>query len=125
MHPFLAGVALALSCLAAAAGTPAPAPASPAPPAPASSTWLCSLSHDLVRLVCVADDAPLAVSDPAPATTAVVNGTRFPLDPRRLWVVEMWSPATEPERVAELARATMCYRSPGCSVVMSGPLARR
>jgi len=99
----------------------------------AQTTWVCSLSHDLVRLVCLADDAPgdaaaaasAVTAAAAPAVTATVNGTRFPLDPRRLWTVELWSPATEPERVAELARATICYRSPGCSVVMSGPLARR
>ena len=49
-------------------------------------------------------------------TTAVVNGTRFPLEPERTWFVEMWSPPTEPEFVELLARATICYRSPGCSV---------
>jgi hypothetical protein len=71
-----------------------------------------------VRLVCVADAAPGA---PAPATNAVVNGTAFPLDPRRLYSVELWSPPTEPAFVEQLARATICYRSPRCEVVMTLP----
>lgn len=96
------------------------------PAACATTTWLCSLAEGLTRLVCVADDDDLrdaaAAAEP-PATTAVVRGTRFPLDPRRHWVVDMWSPATDNERVAFLARATICYRSPDCEVVMAEVLA--
>lgn len=83
-----------------------------APATPAASAWSCALSGDLVRLVCDAD-APTA--EPA-AAVATVHGTAFPLDPRRRWVVDLWSPPTEPEMVERLARATICYRSPGCSV---------
>jgi hypothetical protein len=93
-------------------------------PVPAqATTWLCGLSEDLVRLVCVVDSDPLddALASPgSPATTtAVVNGTRFPLDPRTVYSVDLWSPPTEVASVALLARATICYRSPGCQVVMS------
>ena len=75
--------------------------------------WLCGQSDDLTRFVCVADvDETVAVRAPAASTT--VRGTRFPLDRRRAYAVEMWSPATEPAWVEQLARATICYRSPGC-----------
>ena len=34
----------------------------------------------------------------------------------------MWSPPTEADFVALLARATICYRSPGCEVTLApGP----
>jgi hypothetical protein len=82
--------------------------------------WQCALSPDLVRLECVADP----IAPPAGATTtAVVNGTRFPLDPARRWVVDLWSPPSDGERVLQLARATICYRSPGCEVRMTLPAA--
>ncbi len=80
--------------------------------------WICSLAADATRLICVADADPLAASGAAPAPAAVVNGTSFPLDPRRVYSVDLWSPATDMEFVAQLARATICYRSPGCSVVV-------
>jgi hypothetical protein len=88
------------------------------PPAGAQSTatWACTLSDDLVRLHCASDDAAVPQ-----ATTATVNGTAFPLDPRRRWVVDLWSPPTEFEFVERLARATICYRSPGCSVTLAAP----
>jgi hypothetical protein len=86
-----------------------------------ATLWHCGLSPDLVRLECVAD--PLAPAAMAPAATAVVNGTRFPLDPARRWVVDLWSPPTETERVLQLARATVCYRSPGCEVQLTLPAA--
>lgn len=90
-----------------------------APPAQAGTVWLCGLSGDLTRIVCVADP-PLAEADAAPPpATGRVGGTRFPLDPRRQWTVDLWSPATDPGPVAELARATLCWRSPGCEVVMN------
>lgn len=91
-------------------------------PTPASATtWLCGLSEDLVRLVCVVDSDPLDLA-PAPEAakpTAVVNGTRFPLDPRTVYSVDLWSPPTELASVTLLARATICYRSPDCQVVMA------
>ncbi len=43
-----------------------------------ATAWACTLSDDLVRLHCAADETA------APqAPTATVNGTPFPLDPRR------------------------------------------
>ena len=111
---YFLGLALAGSLLPASAG---------------ATTWLCGLSEDLVRLVCVVDSDPLeALSDTESGTlppgaaarlTAVVNGTRFPLDPRSVYSVDRWSPPTEVASVALLARATICYRSPGCQVVMA------
>jgi hypothetical protein len=44
-------------------------------------------------------------------TIDVVNGTRFPLDPRRI--------STDPAFVDTLAQATICYRSPGCAVTFT------
>jgi hypothetical protein len=88
----------------------------------AGTVWLCGLSDDLVRLVCVADDD--AVPDPdrsAVAPTAQVKGTRFPLDPRGRWTVDLWSPPDEAEPVRLLARSTICYRSPDCEVLVHLP----
>lgn len=100
--------ALALAAALAACTLPSPARA--------GTHWACALSEDAVRLVCVADAERHAVADEAPAALlAVVNGTRFPLDPRRRHVVDLWSPPTEPAFVEQLAQATLCYRSPGCS----------
>lgn len=103
--------------------------------------WQCALSADLTRLHCVAATATTRV---APGSTAQgstvpenpsaegaappvsVRGTRFPLDTRRTWTVEMWSPADDGEFVAQLARATICYRTPRCQVEVDlGALARR
>lgn len=94
--------------------------------APAPTHWVCALSQDLVRLLCqtITDPRDVAASEtedttaasPRSSVTAVVNGTRFPLDGARVWTVELWSPPSEPEFVSLLARATICYRSPGCSV---------
>lgn len=100
-----------------------------APAAQAETHWLCGLSEDALRLVCLADADPAAAAGPAPALRTVVHGTAFPLDPRRRWVVELWSPPTETAFVEQLARATVCYRSPDCSVSLapwrSGPVAAR
>jgi hypothetical protein len=86
------------------------------------TVWLCGLSANLTRVVCVADVDPATDLDTAAAVpTAQVNGTRFPLDRRGRWTVDLWSPATDPESVTLLARATICYRSPGCNVVMTLP----
>lgn len=99
-----------------AAGLLAAAP----PPAAATTHWLCGLNAELTRLVCVADDDPLQPATEA-TTTAQVRGTRFPLDPRQRWVVDFWSPPTEAAAVELLARATLCFRSPGCSVSVALP----
>ena len=100
--------------LAAAAVLPAPTRA--------DTHWRCQLSHDLVRLVCRADAAqPVAADVRTVAPTAQVNGTRFPLDPSRPWTVDLWTPPTERDRVELLARATICYRSPGCTVSLAWP----
>jgi len=87
------------------------------------TTWLCGLSADTLRLVCVADAGPQDVHETAPRTVAVVNGTAFPLDPRRQYTVDLHAPAGEMEFVEQLARATMCYRTPACSVAFVGPRA--
>ena len=90
----------------------------------AAPHWLCSVSHAGTQLICVADlDAADAATATAPAaSSAIVNGTRFPLDPARTYTVEMWSPPADAEFVALLARATICYRSPGCQVTLApGP----
>lgn len=85
----------------------------------AQAHWLCALSEDAVRLVCVADASPQPAAEAAPALTAVVNGTGFPLDARRQYTVDLWSPPTDLTFVEQLARATICYRSPGCQVTLA------
>ena len=109
-----------------------------APATAFAAEWLCHLSSDAVRLVCVAEppgpeaglpETPAVAGTPAaaattgtgaasPPITAVVNGTRFPLDTARMWFVELWSPPNERADVERLARATICYRSPGCTVTV-------
>lgn len=91
-------------------------------PAPAATHWRCSLSEDAVRLWCAADPAdpapgPVAESPTPPVAT--VRGTRFPLDPAGVYAVELWTPPSDPEWLALLARATICYRSPGCTVSLA------
>lgn len=90
-------------------------------PVHADTHWRCELSRDLVRLVCRADAPPPAATPVVPVTTAQVHGTRFPLDPSRPWTVDLWTPPTERDRVELLARATICYRSPGCTVSLAWP----
>ena len=87
----------------------------------ADTVWLCGLSADATRIVCIADDDPLAAPAAAAGQTALVRGTAFPLDPRRRWTVDLWSVPTDLAFVEQLAKATICYRSPGCSVVFAGP----
>jgi hypothetical protein len=91
----------------------------------ASAHWVCNVSEAGTQLICVADAEPsidaAAKADPG-FVTAMVKGTRFPLDPARIYRVDMWSPPTDAEFVALLARATICYRSPGCQVTLApGP----
>jgi hypothetical protein len=89
------------------------------PFASAETLWLSSLTEDRVRLACVADVGPEQTSvQKSPGTTTRVNGTAFPLDPARLYIVDLWSPPTEMEFVEQLANATICYRSPGCRAVL-------
>jgi hypothetical protein len=90
----------------------------------AAPHWLCSVSHAGTELICIADvdAADTGAAAPPAAPTAFVKGTKFPLDPARVYTVDMWSPPTDPEFVALLARATICYRSPGCQVTLApGP----
>ena len=89
----------------------------------AGVAWVCGLSDAGTRLFCVADIDPTANdASPPGVTTAVVNGTRFPLDAKRIHTVDLWSPPTEPDFVRLLAAATICYRSPDCQVTVSpGP----
>ena len=104
----------------------------PVPPAVATTVWLCNLSEEATRLHCVADGDPQDGAMPAAqagpsagggaAATAVVGGTRFPLDRRQRWTVELWSPFSgEPDWLRLLARATLCYRSPGCEAIVHLP----
>lgn len=92
-------------------------------PVVADTVWVCGLSHEGVRLHCIAEDDPSldAVADPRTATVSV-RGTRFPLDTRRQWMVDLWTPPSDPAFVGLLARATICYRTPDCQVIMApGP----
>ena len=87
------------------------------------AAWVCGLSDAGTRLICVAGPEPAAAAAAAaPATTAVVNGMRFPLDVARVYTCDLWSPPTDAEFVHLLARATICYRSPDCQVTLApGP----
>lgn len=116
--PVVAGAPSAPSALAAVAFAATFA----ATPVHAATDWLCSLSGDGVRLVCVADDDPRAeaAAQALPAApTAVVRGTRFPLDRRQVYAVDLFSPPDDEAWVGLLARSTICYRSPGCSVILA------
>lgn len=96
--------------------------------------WHCVLSADLTRLHCnAASPEPAAMpvaatgadtasataastSSPPPAPVVEVRGTRFPLDPRGTWTVDLWTPPSDGAFVEQLARATICYRTPRCQV---------
>lgn len=84
-------------------------------PARADTHWLCGLTEAATQLACVADVDPSESVAAAPPV-ASVRGTPFPLDVRRRWVVDLWSPPTEHAFVEQLARATLCYRTLRCSV---------
>ncbi len=90
-------------------------------PARAATTWLCGLDDSATRLVCVADVDPAEPASVPATPTAMVKGTAFPLDPRERYVVELWTVPSEMAFVEQLARATICYRSPGCEVVVNAP----
>lgn len=72
-----------------------------------------------MRLACVADADPSSAGEPPPAPLLSVNGTSFPLDPRRVYFVDLWSPPTEMGFLEQLAKSTICFRSPSCKVVMT------
>jgi hypothetical protein len=91
----------------------------------AQTLWLCVLSEDAVQLVCVAEADPLDAVEAAPSTQTLVNGTAFPLDPRRQYRIDLWSPPTEMDFVEQLAQASLCHRSAGCRAVVAGRLASR
>lgn len=94
--------------------------------ASAQTLWLCVLSEDAVRLVCVAETDPLDafeagdVGNVAPPAQAVVNGIAFPLDPKRSYSIDLWSPPTEMDFVEQLAQSSLCHRSAGCRAVVAG-----
>ena len=105
LRVLMAGLGLGAACLPAGAGT----------------HWLCGLSQEGVRLVCVADPGvdDLADADPAPSKPAsgpVGGGTRFPLDASDVYTVELWSVPDDAQWLELLARSTICFRSPGCTV---------
>jgi hypothetical protein len=82
-----------------------------------SLTWDCVLSAAGTRLECRAEAGDDGAVAAAPAPLALVNGTRFPLDPARAYHVPLWAPPNDDaEFVLLLARATICFRSPGCRV---------
>ena len=98
------------------------AAAAPARADTARTVWLCGVADNGVQLVCVADVEPGADEVAAAAAPAAsVRGTRFPLDPRRRWLVDFWSPGAERDRLELLARATNGHRSPGCDVILTAP----
>lgn len=76
--------------------------------------WMCHLSDHATRLVCVAEEDPARPVAAAAVSPTVVRGTRFPLNPRGTYTVDLWSPATDRDFTAELAQATLCYRTPDC-----------
>ena len=88
--------------------------------ASAQTLWLCVLSEDAVRLVCVAETDPLDAVEATLPAQAVVNGTAFPLDPKRSYSIDLWSPPTEMDFVEQLAQSSLCHRSPGCRAVVAG-----
>lgn len=94
-----------------------------AAPVRAETVWLCGLSEELTRLVCVADvGEPSADRDPAPARaeSVRVRGNEYPLDPHREWTINFYSVPNDLDDVEKLASATICHRSQQCSVIMGG-----
>lgn len=85
-----------------------------------STEWLCNLSEDLVNLICVADVDLASVAPVAAAETArsVVRGTAYPLDATLEYRISLWSPPSDPEWIATLAQATICYRTTDCEVML-------
>lgn len=86
----------------------------------AGTHWLCGLSQDLVRLICVADPDG-AEPDAVPVVQRTVRGVKYPLDPRQQYSVDIWAAPDELERVERLAKATICHRDASCQVTFSAP----
>lgn len=86
----------------------------------AGTHWLCGLSQDLVRLICVADPDSME-PDTAPVVQRTVRGVKYPLDPRQQYSVDIWAAPDELERVERLAKATICHRDASCQVTFSAP----
>lgn len=90
------------------------------PESHAQTVWLCRLTEDAVRLACVAEFDPANATERAPGASTNINGTSFPLDPRRMYFIDLWSPPTDMAFVEELAQATVCFRSDGCKAITLG-----
>lgn len=89
-----------------------------------AADWLCNLSQDVEHLVCLADidlfdDGVAAGPTVAAALPVVLRGNRYPLDNRRIYVIALWGPPSEIERLEQLAQSAICFRSPACTVTMS------
>ena len=85
----------------------------------AETIWICALDSGWANLQCVADEDPTGAKGEAVTTGAVAQGTSFPLDTRRQYLVPLWTPATDAGMLRELADATMCYRTPDCRAVLA------
>ena len=89
-------------------------------PAMAGTHWMCGLSQEGVRLVCVADPDDMADAEPAkpaPGRGAVV--ARHPISAGRQRCLHRSSSGVCPTTRSGWSswqRATICYRSPGCTV---------
>ncbi len=88
----------------------------------AAADWLCNLSEDVEHLVCLADidlfDDPVTAGTAA-AVPVMYRGNRYPLDKRKIYVIALWGPPSEMERLEQLAQSAICFRSPACTVTLS------
>jgi hypothetical protein len=92
-----------------------------APRGEAGTNWFCELTPDGMRVSCRAETRTTS-AEPAPASQKTsVNGTEFPLDAGRRWVVDLFAVPDDLQRLELLTRATICYRSPECSVLLVTP----
>lgn len=104
-------------------------------PAQADTLWICALTPAQTRLVCLADadlaqdpataDPVTALPGPPSTTTTtaaptLVRGQRYPLDVRRRYEIDLLGPAADLDLVEQLARGTLCLRTPGCQVLLTG-----
>ncbi len=91
--------------------------------------WNCGLSPDLRRLHCEAGpeaDGPAAraASDALEVTpnAATGRGVSCPLDPRRRWVIDLWSVSSDPEFVRLRARSVAVLAPRGLHAAIDGPV---
>lgn len=98
-----------------------------AAPITAVTHWLCGLSSEMAQLVCVAEPCLTAAvkAESRPESTAVVNGTRLPLDPAWAYSVNFWRPATDLAFVELPTKSTICLRSKDCDVGFAAPATLR